>query len=178
MPLCFIAILSPELLKEQIRKLKEEIKMKYGAGRALRLPAHITLQPPFKIEEALVPQLHVDLAKFTDSQKPFEVHLEGFGAFPPKVLFIDVTSPDPLRKVHRQLTCLLQKEHYITEEVPREFHPHITLATRDLKKSDFRSARESLEKRSFKTYFIATGIHLFQHNGKSWDINREFKFGQ
>lgn len=178
MPLCFIAILPPEPLKEQIRELKEEIKNKYGAARALRLPAHITLQPPFKIEEALVPQLHLDLKEFTDSLEPFEVNLAGFGAFPPKVLFIAVPSPEPLRKVHRKLTDLLQKEHYINEEVPREFHPHITLATRDLKKSDFRTARENLENRTFKAHFKATGIHLFQHNGRSWDINREFKFGQ
>lgn len=178
MPLCFIAILPPEPLKEQIRELKEEIKKKYGAVRALRLPAHITLQPPFKIEEALVPQLHLYLKEFTGSLEPFEVYLAGFGAFPPKVLFIEVPSPDHLRKVHRQLTDLLQKEHYINEEVPREFHPHITLATRDLKKSDFRTAREDLENRTFKAHFKATGIHLFQHNGRSWDINREFKFAQ
>lgn len=177
MPLCFIAILPPEPIKEQIRELKEEIRNNYGGERALRLPAHITLQPPFKIQEDQLPQLYLDLYDFSGSRKPFQIHLENFGAFVPKVLFIEVTAPDTLRQLQRQLTGLLQKEHYIEEEDSREFHPHITLATRDLSKSAFKNAREDLGSRTFKAHFKATGIHLFQHNGRTWDINREFKFG-
>ena len=48
MDLYFIAIIPHSELREKIRKIKERMKSEYGAGHALKSPAHITLQMPFK----------------------------------------------------------------------------------------------------------------------------------
>lgn len=177
MPLCFIALLPPEPLREQVREIKEEISDKYRSKRALRLPAHITLQPPFIIEEDLVPKLHAALKEFAGAQRPVEIHLSGFGAFVPRVIFIEVTRSSSLKELQKQLLEDLQKHLFIKEESSREFHPHITLATRDLTRSNFKMAWEEFRHRDFTASFKVKGLYLFQHNGKTWDIHREFQFG-
>lgn len=177
MPLCFVALIPPEPLKEEISSLKEEIRQRYGAKRALRLPAHITLQPPFKIGSSQLPVLHDTIREFARTQQPLEVELEGFGAFAPRVIFIEVANPPPLKKLQKGLLKVLEKEIFPGEEPPREFHPHITLATRDLSRNNFKPAWDEFRNRQFKKSFTAAEIYLFQHNGKTWDIIMEFKFG-
>lgn len=177
MPLCFLALIPPEPLKEDIRSLKEEIHLRYGAKRALRLPAHITLQPPFKVEHSRLPALHEAIREFTRTQDPFEIELQGFGAFPPRVIFIEVNHPSALKSLQKQLLEILQKDLLLKEDPPREFHPHITLATRDLSRNNFKPAWEEFRNREFARVFKAEGIFLFQHNGKTWDISTEFRFG-
>ena len=52
MDLYFIAIIPYSELREKVRKVKERMKAEYGAGHALKSPAHITLQMPFKRSSA------------------------------------------------------------------------------------------------------------------------------
>lgn len=177
MPLCFIAVVPPEPLRKRIRVLKEEFRDKYSSKRALRLPAHITLKAPFKIDDLLLPALLDNLKEFSDVQSPFQIHLSQFGAFPPKVIFIEVANPDPVKKLQRQLSKTLQKDLLPKEENPRRFRPHITLATRDLSRSSFDLAWKDLQKKDFSASFEADSVVLFQHNGKIWDTQKEFKFG-
>lgn len=176
MPLCFIALVPPEPLKEKVRSLKEEIRRKYGAKRALRLPAHITLQPPFKIESPQLPLLHDTLRDFACCQHSFAIKLKGFGAFPPRVIYIEVANPAPLKNLQKELLELLKRD-LLPDGDPREFRPHITLATRDLPQNKFRHAWEEFRNREFYMTFKTKGIILFEHNGKTWDISSEFKFG-
>lgn len=177
MPLCFIALVPPEALKEKVRSLKEEIHRKYGAKRALRLPAHITLQPPFKMESSRLPLLHNTIREFALARHAFPLKLEGFGAFPPRVIYIDVVDPGPLKSLQNELLKVLQKDLLTREENLREFYPHITLATRDIPRNRFKAVWEDFRNREFDETFIAEGIYLFQHNGKTWDISTEFTFG-
>ena len=46
--LYFIALIPGKELKEKVRAVKERMKADYNAGHALKSPAHITLQMPFK----------------------------------------------------------------------------------------------------------------------------------
>jgi 2'-5' RNA ligase len=176
MPLCFLALIPPKPIKEEIRSLKEEIYQKYGAKRALRLPAHITLQPPFKIETSQLPVLHNTIREFARTHHPILIDIEGFGAFPPRVIFIEVVNPGEIKKLQKQLKEILQKDLLAREDEMREFRPHITLATRDLPRNKFRSAWEEFRNRKFEKTFKAEGIFLFEHNGKTWDLSTEFRF--
>ena len=176
MALYFIAILPPGPLRDEVRVLKEEIEKKYNSRRALRLPAHITLHPPFKMDIRLLPRLLEDLTKFANAQSSFEICLSGFGAFPPKVIYIKVANPGAVEKLHTKLCKILQKNILPNEESLRSFRPHITLATRDLSRSTFPEAWKDFQNRSFSAFFEANAIVLFQHNGKNWNILNEFNF--
>jgi len=175
--LYFIGIVPGERLKEEIRLLKEEVREKYSVRHALKSPAHITLQMPFKRpgrEEQEV--IHI-LEKFAEKCLPFKVELSGFGCFRPRVIFIRVTDPGPLKALHSDLVPVLKEElHFNEKETMASIIPHITIATRDLDPGMFPVIWNDYEKRSFHGSFDVTGIFLFKHNGRFWDIFREFKF--
>ena len=170
--LYFAALLPPPKLKEEIRKLKLEIKGKVGASHALKLPAHITLLPPFKMESHGENGLFETLGSVSSEFNVFEVELDGFGSFGQRVIFISVINPEKITLLHREL---LQATQTITGANPEgSFHPHITLATRDLGPRDFRIVWQEYKDRTYSSNFTATAITLFKHNGKTWDILKEF----
>ncbi len=173
----FIAILPPENIREEVRSLKEEIKEKYHSKRALRLPAHITLQPPFKLREEQIPHFLKVLGEFAGTERSFKVELSGFGAFPPRVIFIEISNPTPVIHLHNALhEVMLQTLGEEPELGNREFHPHITLATKDLQRKQFEEAYLDFQKRNFSASFIASSLILFRHNGKNWNTFKELPF--
>lgn len=175
MSLYFIAILPPESLRERIKALKMELAEKYHARHALKLPAHLTLQIPFRISEKNEEKLKEFLRKFTERQEAFQVKADGFGRFSRKVLFVKVAENPAINELHRELQREVDKVFHLKEnEKSRNFHPHFTLATRDLSYKDFEPAWKELQARDFRGIFTATSLVLFKHNGKTWDEFEEF----
>ncbi len=173
----FIALLPPENIREQVKEIKEEIKDKYQSKKALRLPAHITLQAPFKLEEVRLPHLLKVLEEFAATEESFDIELSGFGAFPPRVVFIEVSNPAPVKHLHKALHEVMLQ--ILTGQEDRKypkFHPHITVATRDLHQNQFRPAWEEFQRRDFSASFTAHSLTVFRHNGKTWDMLRNFSF--
>lgn len=172
--LYFIALIPPEELKARVKALKEKIRDKYGAKHALKLPAHITLQPPFSLFEEQETEVFAALNSSVENQDSFPVHLSGFGSFPPKVIFIKVKDQKPVKDLHANLQFSLAD--LVPGEKEASIHPHMTLASRDLKRKEFKDAWGEFEKREFQDLFLAESLFLLKHNGKSWDIIREFPF--
>jgi 2'-5' RNA ligase len=52
----------------------------------------------------------------------------------------------------------------------RPFHPHITIATRDLHKRAFTEAWPLFEHKKYEVQFEATGLSVLRHNTKNWDV--------
>jgi 2'-5' RNA ligase len=178
MDLYFIAIIPYSELREKIRKIKERMKSEYGAGHALKSPAHITLQMPFKRSSEDETIISETLRRFVTGEKSFTVDLDGFGAFAPRVIFIKISVPEPVRALHSKLREVLMTElHFSPAEVMKDVQPHITVATRDLAKEAFSEAWPELQKEEFKASFDVRSICLLKHNGRDWDILEEFPFG-
>ena len=70
---------------------------------ALRSPAHITLVPPFWMNDNLESKLEDAIGQFSQHQVPFEINLENFAAFKPRVIYADVLSTSQLQTLHDQL---------------------------------------------------------------------------
>lgn len=175
--LYFIALVPNREIREQVKKLKEAFRTDYGAGHALKSPAHITLQMPFKRVPALENDLCESLEQFAGNQKGFSVGLKGFGCFEPRVIYLKVTGHEPIQKLQQDLKAMLaEKTGFTPDELTTKIHPHMTLATRDLSEEAFYKAWPAYEHRKFEATFPVSGIFLLKHNGKSWDIFREFSF--
>ena len=176
--LYLIALLPPPALRERVRLLKEELRNRYGSGHALKSPAHITLQMPFRLEPEAEGLLIKLLEGFGGLQQPFLMELQGFGCFPPRVLFIRIGDPGPVTALESALRLALAKETAL--EIPPSdlpFHPHMTIATRDLEEPAFKRAWAEFKDRPFREVFEASSLFLLKHNGQSWGIFREFRFG-
>jgi len=77
--LYLIALIPPEELKEQVRILKTEMRERFNASHALKAPAHITLQMPFRREPEFEERLIPELEQFSGTIQPFPVQIDGFG---------------------------------------------------------------------------------------------------
>jgi len=175
--LYFIALIPGKELRGRVSALKERMKADYNAGHALKSPAHITLQMPFKRNSRDEDSISALLEKFSSEERPFTVRLDGFGCFAPRVIFIRVREHEPVKALHSRLKVKLSEELGFSEsEIMNDVQPHITVATRDLTKEAFREAWPEFQNEEFRGTFEVHSLFLLKHNGKSWDILKEFSF--
>lgn len=177
MSLYFIALIPPYDLQEQIHKLKLEFSEKYGAKHALKLPAHISLQIPFKFSENEEGKLIEVLKDTAKAQNSFRVDLKDFGRFNQKVIFINIEDHESIKELHSNLHRVLSENLKFSkrENFPK-IHPHITIATRDLHYSRFPEAWAEFKNRDFIASFSAKNFSLLKHDGKSWHVHYIFNF--
>ena len=141
MNMYYVAILAPREIDQQVLKWKNYFKEHHGCTVALKSPAHITIVPPFWMKEDLENELIKFIDEFSTGQDKFEIKLKDFSAFKPKVIFIDVEKHETLINLHKDFNdFILQKNKFPIEKDDRPFHPHVTVATRDLHKKAFNEA--------------------------------------
>ena len=175
--LYFIALIPHAELRNEIRAVKERMRLEYGAGHALRSPAHITLQMPFKRSSKDEPALSAALRKFACGEESFTIDLDGYGCFAPRVIFIRIVEPEPIKSLYRRLKQVLAGElQFRKDEIMIDVHPHITVATRDLTKEAFTEAWTEFQDEEFRGSFLVHSLFLLKHNGKNWDILEEYPF--
>jgi 2'-5' RNA ligase len=173
----YIALVPEAPLRDTVDAFKTEIKHQFGATHALKSPAHITLQMPFHKLESEEPQLLSCLREFACNEAGITVGLSGFDCFPPRVLFVKILDHLPLQKLQARLKMHLFSQLGFPKPIEnKRFNPHMTIANRDLSESDFKSAWSDFEQRSFQATFWADRLYLLKHNGKFWDLYREFPF--
>lgn len=178
MNLYFIGILPPRELRERVYKLKEEMKVRFRAGHALKSPAHITLQKPFKRLTAGEAKIAEALRFFSMAEHRFTVDLDGFSCFAPRVIYINIIDTEPVVSLHKRvMNMLLTELNFDRVEIMKTVQPHITIATRDLSPEAFNEAWPEFQNREFKGSFDVNSFFLLKHNGMNWDVYREFNFG-
>ena len=177
--LYFIALIPAEDLRAEVRELKLEMQRRYGSGHALKSPAHITLQMPFRLDEQQENVLCNLLREFAAGQTTFSTMLDGFDCFSPRVIFLRIADQEPLIPLQAALKKALI-ESGIIPEPPRAFpfHPHMTIAIRDLSPEAFEKAWPEYRERSFRAEIHIHSLFLLKHNGRYWEIFREFEFGR
>lgn len=172
----FVAIIPPSPVREEAQGLKEYFGEKYRSKAALNSPPHITLHMPFLWHEQKEKRLLTGLSNFARQHDPIKVCLDNFSSFPPRVIFINVTESDALVELQKSLHRFFKRELDIFNANYKEnpFHPHLTLAFRDLRKGEFQLAWEEFSRKEYKAEFMADRLALLKHNGKRWDVLKEF----
>ena len=176
--LFFIALLPPKEVQQVANEIKHHFAEVYHSRAALKSPPHITLQPPFKWEQKKLNDLKQLLHNFTQSRSPIPMTLDGFAAFRPRVIYINVLKTTELLKVQQELKTTLESCLGIVHQPSqhRSFSPHLTVGFRDLTKANFYLAWQEFKERQLHFQFNVPQLTLLQHNGKSWYIESEFLF--
>lgn len=166
----FIGIIPPSPVREQALELKQIFKDQYQSKAALNSPPHITLHMPFEWKAKREKELIDQLTKFSNTQPSFIISLSGFSCFAPRVIFIQVKACDLLTTVQKQLHrfCKTQLNLFNAQYQDQPFHPHLTVAFRDLKKATFQQAWEEFKDRKFEAEFKVNQLVLLKHDGKRW----------
>ena len=177
MQMYFIAVVLPEELDEKVLEYKKRMFEIYGCKVGLKSPAHITIAPPYWMENSLEEELISNVNSFASTINEFTIDSNNFSAFKPRTIFIDVRKNDALEKVKKESDAFFKQHSKFGIKIEtRPFHPHITIATRDLRKSAFYEAWEIFKDRIFQKQFIAEGLSILRHNKKNWDVIHTSQF--
>lgn len=171
MNMYFIALVAPDEINTPVLKWKSWFRENFGCAVALKSPAHITLIPPFRMPGELETELKNSISTFCYDCEKFELILLNFSAFKPRVIFVDVVKNEMLDSLYLALNNRISLENKIpVKKENRPFHPHVTLATRDLYKKAFYSGWEIFSEKKYKAKWTVDSISLLRHNKKNWDV--------
>jgi 2'-5' RNA ligase len=175
----FIGLVPPSPILEQGWQWKQYFKVEFNSKAALNSPPHVTLHMPFEWrtekENKLIEQLHA----FSHTQSSFELELKNFGCFPPRVIFINVVESGALTQLQSSLIrfCKTELNLFNANRLDQPYHPHLTVAFRDLKKAVFPKAWAFAKDLTFEGKFFCREIALLKHNGRIWEVNSSLPFG-
>ena len=167
----FVAVICPPEVNAKVIAFKQRMKERFGCVAALKSPAHITLIPPFWFKEAEENALLQATASFKSIPGDLIIQLDGFSHFDRKTLFVEVQQSQKLSELKRKTEdYFIQAFKGIIEKDKRPFCPHITIANRDLKPSDFEKAWEYFSAKKFSATFGAEGICLLKLSPEKWNV--------
>ncbi|MBB1283639.1 RNA 2',3'-cyclic phosphodiesterase [Flavisolibacter sp. BT320] len=166
----FVAVVLPQQIDEKLLPYKRQMQEKYGCKVGLKSPAHITIVPPFWMEEEKEHALRQDIEQLAQTMPAFSVTTAGFSAFKPRTIFVEVEENATLHQLKKNSDAFFRGKEYKMKIENRPFHPHITIATRDMHKKDFWEAWSRFEKEPFLETADVNGLSLLRHNGRVWDV--------
>lgn len=170
----FIAIVIPEPFFSEIESIKSGLLNDHNLKGALRSPSHITLHRPFEWREDKE-ELLIEKLKTFRFEQSFRIELCNYAAFVPRVIYVNVVENSILYSLHEQLKNFAKKglRLFNEDEDKRGFHPHVTVAFRDLKKARFDAVWKEFENKTFSGAFEWQGFSLLKLE-KRWEEAANF----
>ena len=177
-PLKLIAILLPKDISDAVKREQQYIADHWGPSHALRTPPHITIIPPLAVNANsfnAIKRIGVEIAS---QCKPFTIRLHGFGAFKPRVVYINPIIPPDMQQLHRGWRDAIEAEMpQLLDRYPdRPYHPHLTLAHRDVYPDQFQSIWRHYHDKPFDTSFEVSSCWILHHGRNGWEPEIEFAF--
>ena len=175
----FIAIVPEGNLQTQATDLKNLMKEKFNLKYALKSPAHITLKMPFLWNENKEDVLGQKLEEYFTSYKAFDLVLKGFDRFGRRVIFINVKENTELTDLQLSLSKFCKRELKLVEELSdRAYHPHMTIAFKDVKPKLFDEYWGFIKTQKFKEDYPVNDVALLKKVEGRWEVLRRFGFGK
>jgi len=167
----FLAVVCPQETDKIVLSYKHWMRDRFGCTAALKSPAHITLVAPFWLSETDEPQLLDALEKFNSRQQAFPVTLSNFSHFGNKVLFVHVEANEQLALLQGEVESYFRHQfpHAIKSD-NRPFHPHVTIATRDMSPAAFRDAWLRFSRETYNSTFRVSSLTLLKLSPGKWNI--------
>lgn len=176
--LYFIALIPHDIVAGEVTDFKNDFAVNYNSSRALRSMPHITLKAPFKLEA----REHNNLIKWFEGIRPtvdaFTVELEDFGSFPNKgnpVIYVKPVMTSVMERLQKSILSAFEHA-YPKISIPyieRKFHPHMTIAYRDLTPEQYARAIDIYRQKKYSATFRADKFYLLQHDGEQWNVIAE-----
>lgn len=174
----FLAVIPPDPILSKSHGIKEGIQEKFGLKYALKSPPHITLKMPFSYNEAKEELLIARLCKFLGTQMSFTVGISGIGTFGHRVIFQKIIANPQLEELQKSLKFFCKRDLLLVDELSdRNYHPHLTLAFKDVKPSKFEEVLNLAIAYQFEAVFIVDRIFLLKKSEGRWQIQKELLFG-
>lgn len=176
MSLYLTAILPPPELSQQIDDIRKELSEQFKIYAALKPPAHITLYRPLNLDDKLDAHFVKLLRRVGESHEPFNQDLLNFGAFNIQTAFISAEKGKAITALQKEISAVIRKNKIDFKEIKGNttFHPHVTVAYRDVPPNVFPALWNELKNRKFKRSFCVDRFYLLKHDGQKWQRFQEF----
>lgn len=175
--LFFIGIVPPEPIFSELEAFKVYAAKNFNSSHALRSPSHITVLSPFFLKTSKKEDAVAYLHQLAKEINDFEIKLKNFDNFGERVVFVNIPKNDHLFELHELLKKTFQQQDFISA-VPVQkykYHPHLTIAFKDLKSYYFAKAERYYFKLKYNRSFKAGKLHLFQFRNSRWFKTDEFQ---
>lgn len=172
--LYFLAVLAPADVSEELTAFKQYAASNFESSRALHSPPHITLIPPFSWPTQRLSDVIREVERVAGAMPPFWLSLRNFNSFPPRVIFVDVPENEALTALQVTLSQHLHQQLNMGGEDKRGFHPHMTVAFKDLRRRLFAPAWAYFSKINYERTYEVREIALLRHNNQEWEVIRRF----
>lgn len=174
----FLALIPPPELLEKAHEIKEQIRDQFGIKYALKSPPHITLKMPFSFNEAKEELLITKLGEHLKDQKSFPVKIGGVGTFGNRVIYLSIEKSAILEQIQQKLKLFCKQDLHLVDELSdRNFHPHLTVAFKDLKPVHFTEVLTLVKELSFVAEYSAVELILLKRVEGRWISHRNIPFG-
>jgi 2'-5' RNA ligase len=170
----FLAILAPADVSEEVTAFKQYAALNFESSRALHSPPHITLIPPFLWPAQRLTDVIMEVERVAGAVSQFGISLHNFNCFPPRVIFVDVPENKALASLQATLSQHLHQQLNLGGEDKRGFHPHMTVAFKDLRRRLFAPAWDYFSKINYERTYEVREIALLRHNNHEWEVIRRF----
>jgi 2'-5' RNA ligase len=117
-----------------------------------------------------LPELKDLVLDFNARLDAFPLELQDFAAFPPRVIYVDVVPAAALNHCQQQLEALCAAQLGISSDRPYGFHPHMTIAFKDLRPQVFPEAWAYFAALSYTAHFTVREVQLLQFREGRWQL--------
>ena len=169
----FIGVQIPAPVAAVLQDCREWMHAQYGCRSGYSTPIHITLIPPFRLDENFNDDNVRDAVKnaarvWVKSGKSLICSIDGFGTFSERTLFAYVKPSAEWENLRNTVFHELIKQCPASvRKDTRPFQPHLTIANRDIPAGAAVSALAHFSELALKESFPVGNITLFiRRNGK------------
>ncbi len=174
----FLAIVPEGEFQKRVTNLKLEIKDRYQAKYSLKSPAHITVKMPFIYNEAKEDQLIRKLRNFIGNYAPINVTVKGVKTFGERVIYLGIEAEQDLYDFQKDLKSFCKRELNLLDELSdRNFQPHMTIAFKDIKKSQFQNILQFATEMRLLQKLEILNIMLLKRVDGAWVLHEKFEKG-
>jgi 2'-5' RNA ligase len=175
----FVALMLPAEIAAKVTEVIQFLSEHYNTRVSTAAP-HITLIPPFHATASQLEHLKIDLREFSAFHVPIQVHLQGFGAFPKRVLYVDLSSPGEIVSFKGSLDESLPRSRHFLPVPCLEFVPHVSVASKRVQRRGvFDAAWAEIQSKTFEGSWTAMELTLlcFDNNNR-WVEVEKFSLGE
>ena len=113
-----------------------------------------------------------------DKTKPFQIEFTGYGCFKNSVIYMDMVVSSQIENLYREWRTALETgmPHLLKRYPDRPYHPHLTLAHRDVSPEVFKLMWEYYKEREHKTSVTFRSFGILHQQPAKWVVEEEFFF--
>lgn len=176
----FIGVLVNEELTDTLEECRSFMNQKYGCKSGHGTPIHVTLIPPFALDDCYTTYQLVETVRYACDtlngmrKLPFESALDGFGSFAERTIYANVVTSENWTVLRDSITKEVQASFPgCIKKNGNPFKAHMSVANRDIPEGSTFEALQALSEIELPSCFKVEAIAIFTKKNNRWVAEEE-----